>query len=162
MNDRLHARLGLLLGLIVAATAAVWWLGATRLAIEQSSSGAAAVAGSALAGLWLARAVILAPFALRAGALRGWWQGVAGSLAVVVAAWPVVLAATHAARAPVTAVLLGESALLLACGLLAAAGAALRVLLRPAGNALLVGTTLGGAIAAAAWIWGGAWTRMLS
>jgi hypothetical protein len=157
MNDSLPTRLGMLLGLAVAAAAATWWLAATRLALGQAM-GTAGIAASALAGLWLARALLLAPFALRAGALHGWRNGTASSLALVIAAWPVVLAAASAGTRAATGVVVGEIALLVAGLVLPAAGHGLRVVLRSPGTAVVAGTVLGGALAAALWMWGTAWT----
>ena len=160
MNEPPASRLGTMLGLAVATAAAAWWLAATRLALEQAMD-TAGIAASALSGLWLARATLLAPFALRAGALAGWRRGAAGSLGLVIAAWPVVLAAAAASSRPVTGIVLGEAVLLGACLALGATGGALRMLLRPASAAVVTGTVLGGAIAAATWIGGPAWKMLL-
>jgi hypothetical protein len=157
VSEPRSARLGLLLGLVVAAAAATWWLAATQLALRQAM-GTAAIAASLLAGLWLARAMLLAPFALRAGAVGGWRQGAASSLAIVAAAWPVVLAAASAGTRPVTGIVLGEVVLLLAGLALPAGGHGLRTLLRTPRSAVLAATVLGGALAAALWMWSAAWT----
>jgi hypothetical protein len=142
----------MLLGLMVSAAAAAWWLAATQLALRQSSS-TAALAAVLLSGLWLARAVLLAPFALRAGAIGGWRLGTTSSLAIVVAAWPVVVAAASAAARPVLGIVLVESTLLLAAVALPAVGQGLRALLRSPATAVLASTVLGGALAAALWMW---------
>ena len=160
MNDMPRGRLGMTLGLAVAAAAAVWWLAATRLALAQAM-GTTGVADSALAGLWLARATLLAPFALRAGALGGWQRGAMHSLGLVVAAWPVVVAAASAGSRSVPGIMLGEVVLLVVCVACAATGHALRTLLRTAEAATVAGTVLGGALVAATWIWGGAWKMLL-
>jgi hypothetical protein len=161
VNEALQTRLGLLLGLLAAASAAAWWLGATRLSLAQSG-GADGVAGSALLGLWLTRAVLLAPFALRAGALQGARVALVAAIALVLAAWPVVLAAAHASTLPAPRLLLAEALLLGGGALLAAVGAALRTLIRSTDDALAIATMLGIAIAAATWTWAGAWMRTLS
>jgi hypothetical protein len=157
MSDALPTRLGMLLGLAVAAAAATWWLAATRLALGQAM-GTAGIAASALAGLWLARALLLGPFALRAGALHDLRNGTASSLALVIAAWPVVLAAASAGTRSAVGVVVGEIALLVAALVLPAVGHGLRVLLRSPGTAVVAGTVLGGALAAALWMWGSVWT----
>ncbi len=157
MSDSLTGRLGMLLGLAMAAAAAAWWLAATRLALGQAI-GTTGIAASALAGLWLARALLLGPFALRAGALDGWRHGAMSSLALVGAAWPVVIAAASAGTRPATGIVLGELALLGAGLVLPAVGQSLRTLLGSPTRAALAGTVLGGALAAAAWLWGSAWT----
>jgi hypothetical protein len=152
MSASIHGRLGMLLGLMVAAAAATWWLAATQLALRQSMS-TAAVAAALLTGLWLARAVLLAPFALRAGAIGGWGQGASSSLVIVVAAWPVMMAASSATTRPVVGIVLGEVGLLVAAVVLPAVGRGLRALLRSPGSAVLAGTVLGGALSAALWMW---------
>ena len=150
-------RLGMLLGLAVASAAATWWLAATQLALRQSMS-TAALAAVLLSGLWLARAMLLAPFALRAGAIGGWRHGTTSSLAVVVVAWPVAVAGASAAARPVLGIVLVEIALLVAAVALPAVGQGLRALLRSPATAVLAGTVLGGALAAALWMWGTVWT----
>ena len=157
MSDSRHGRLGMLLGLMVSATAAAWWLGATQLSLRQSMS-TAALAAVLLSDLWLARAMLLAPFALRAGAIGGWLHGTTSSLAIVVAAWPVVVAAASAAARPVLGIVLVEVSLLVAAVVLPAVGQGLRALLRSPAIAVLAGTVLGGALAAALWMWGTVWT----
>jgi hypothetical protein len=157
MSGSRPGRLGMLLGLMVAATAATWWLGATQLALRQSMS-TAAIAASLLTSLWLARAMLLAPFALRTGAIVGWRHATSAALAIVVAAWPVVLAAASAGMRPVMGVVLGEAALLVAAVGLPAVGQGLRTVLRSSRSAVLAGTVLGGALSAALWMWGTVWT----
>jgi len=152
MSEARPGRLGMLLGLTLAAAAAAWWLAATQLALRQTMS-TAAIAASLLTGLWLARAMLLAPFALRAGAVGGWRHATSATLAIVVAAWPVVLAAASAGTRPVMGVVLGETALLVAALALSAVGHGLRTVLRSSRTAVLAGTVLGGALAAALWMW---------
>lgn len=158
MSGSHPGRLGMILGLAVAAAAATWWLAATQLALRQSM-GTAGLSASVLAGLWFARAMLLAPFALRAGAVGGWGHGAASSLAIVVAAWPVVAAAWSAGTRPATGIVLGEIILLAGATVLPAVGQGLRTLLRPE-IAVLAGTVLGGALAAALWMWGNALTGL--
>lgn len=157
MSASRPGRLGMLLGLMVSAAAAAWWLAATQLALRQSMS-TAALAAVLLSGLWLARAVLLAPFALRAGAIGGWQHGTTSSLAIVVAAWPVVVTAASATTRPAMGIVLGEIALLVAAVALPAVGQGLRALLRSPATAVFAGTVLGGALAAALWMWGTVWT----
>jgi hypothetical protein len=147
----------MLLGLTVAAAAATWWLGAAQLALRQSMN-TTSLAAALLAGLWLARAMLLAPFALRAGAVDGWRHASSATLAIVAAAWPVVVVAASAGTRPLTAIVLGEVALLAAAVALPAMGQGLRALLRSPGSAVLAGTVLGGALSAALWMWGTVWT----
>jgi hypothetical protein len=157
MSGSRPGRLGMVLGLTVAAAAATWWLAATQLALRQTMS-TAAIAASLLTGLWLARATLLAPFALRAGAVGGWRHATSAALAIVVAAWPVVLAAASAGARPVMGVVLGEAALLAVAVALPSVGHGLRTVLRSSRTALLACTVLGGALSAALWMWGTVWT----
>ena len=157
MSGSRPGRLGMLLGLMVSAAAAAWWLAATQLALRQSMS-TAALAAVLLSGLWLARAMLLAPFALRAGAIGGWRHGASSSLAIVVSGWPVVVAGASAAARPVLGIVLVEVALLVAAVALPAVGQGMRALLRSPATAVLAGTVLGGALAAALWMWGTVWT----
>jgi len=124
--------------------------------------GTAGIAGNALVGLWLARAIVLSPFALRAGAANGARPALAASLALVLAAWPVGLAAWHASTLPASRLLLAEVLLLAGATLLAIVGAALRTLFRSSQGSLAIATMLGIAISVATWTWGGFWMRTLS
>lgn len=156
MNALLHTRLGFLIGLLIAASAATWWLGSTRIALTQTG-GTSAIAQSALVGLWLARATVLAPFALRAGAQGGAGSALVSSMALVLVSWPVVLAAWQASMYSAARLLLGEVALLAGATLLVFAGAMLHTLFRSTRNALIIATMLGIAISLATWAWGGTW-----
>jgi hypothetical protein len=85
-------RLSALTGLALAATVALWWLGSTRIALDQAGD-ASRAAAAALLALWVVRGMVLAPLGLRAGALSG-WRGGCGSgvaararLAVVDSVW---------------------------------------------------------------------------
>jgi hypothetical protein len=160
VNELLHTRLGFLIGLLIAAVVAAWWLGASRIALTQGG-GTSAIAQSALIGLWLTRAMALAPFALRAGALGGARSALVASFALLLVSWPLVLAAWQASMLPATRLLLGEGALLAGGGLLALIGATLPTLFRSARNALIIATMLGVVISVATWSWGGAWMRVL-
>lgn len=161
MSELLHTRLGMLIGLLIAATVAAWWLGATRLSLGQAG-GTAGIAGNALFGLWLTRAIVLSPFALRAGAANGMRPALAASFALVLAAWPLELAAWHASTLPASRLLLAEVLLLGGASLLAIVGAALRTLFRSRQSSQTIATMLGIAISMATWTWGGLWMRTLS
>ena len=90
MTVGLQARLGAVVGLALAAMLAVWWLGSTRLALDQGGdTGRAAVV--ALQALWLTRALALVMLALRVGALHGTRVGAVASLGLVAPAWPLVV-----------------------------------------------------------------------
>jgi hypothetical protein len=158
VSELVHTRVGLLVGLIIAACAAAWWLGATRVSLGQGGD-TAAIASIALLGLWLARAMVLSPFALRAGAEEGARSGLEASSALVLAAWPVMVVAWQASMSSVSRLLLGEVMLLGGGALLAFVGAALRTLFRSARSAVTIATMLGVAISVATWTWSGAWLR---
>lgn len=158
MNEQLQTRVGLLIGLLIAATVGAWWLGATRILLDQAGT-TTGIAAGALIGLWLARATVLSPFVLRAGAAQGARPALAASVALVLAAWPVVLAAWHASTVSASRLLLGELLLLGGGALLSFVGAALRTLFRSTRNALTIATMLGVACALATWTWGADWMR---
>jgi hypothetical protein len=158
VNGLLHTRLGFLIGLLIAASAAAWWLGATRVALVQAG-GTSAIAQSALIGLWLARATVLAPFALRGAVAGGTRSALAASLALVLVSWPLVVVAWQASTMSAGRLLLGEVALIGGAVLLAFVGTTLHTLFRSTRNALIIATMLGMAISAATWAWAGALMR---
>jgi hypothetical protein len=148
------ARLGAALGIVIAAGVASWWLGATRLALEQSLD-AGALADGALEAAWLARALVLGLLTPRLGTLGGFRHGAACGLAATAMAWPLVASAALAGAVDPLLVLAGEGAL----AALALAGAA-----AGRGLAALTGTyaahlctALGAALGAAAWLGADAW-----
>jgi hypothetical protein len=161
VNGPLYARLGFLIGLIIAATSAAWWLAGTRGSLVHGGGGSG-IAQSALVGLWLARAVVLSPFALRAGVEESARSALAASLALVMTAWPLLLITWQASMIPGSRLLLSEILLLGGGALLACVGAALRTLFRSTRNAVTIATMLGIAISAATWTWGVSWMSTLT
>ena len=144
-------------GLALAAAAALWWLGSTRLALDDGSD-ASPRAADALVALWLVRGMALALLSLRAGALRGWRAGAAQSLGLIAPSWPLVVLAWSASTAALTQVALVEGLLLVAGAALPWVGHGLRRVLRRVDLAEATATTLGVALAAALWYLRSLWS----
>lgn len=157
MNESLLDRCSMILGLALTAVMAAWWLASTRLALEQGMD-TAGPAGLALLALLSSRAMALAVLGLRVGALHGWLHGAATSLALIAAPWPLVLIAWSASSVPLARLAWCEAALIAGCAALPAAGHALRRLFGRTESAVVVGTTLGVAIAATVWASRFLWT----
>lgn len=156
MNEALARRLAALSGLALAVVVAVWWLGSTRLALDDGADSSRSAA-QALLALWLARAMVLALLGVRFGASRGWQAGTAAGLGWVAPSWPVLLLAWSASAAPLLQVALAELALLAASLALPLIGLGLRRALRQAEFADLAATTVGAALAALLWFTQAAW-----
>jgi hypothetical protein len=127
----MSSRLGLALGLGVTVAVGTWWLGATRIAIEQTAD-AAAISEQALFVLAVVRAAVIVLLGTRTGAAAGFNAGVRTSLPVVAAAWPLVTLAWAASRADTMQVLFVEAVLVLIAVVVPALGHASGRLLRPA------------------------------
>jgi hypothetical protein len=143
-------------GLALAAAVTAWWLGSTRLALNAGAE-ASGQAASALQAAWFARASALALCGPRAGALRGSRRGIAESLVLAAAWWPVAVLAWAASTLAWTQVALAE-------GLLLAAGVALPLLGQRVGAPLqrsdladALSMLFGAALAVALWSAGGHW-----
>lgn len=104
-------RIGVVLGLVLAAAVSVWWLAATRIALATGTD-AAALAGQALLVLGVARPMLVSVAGLRAAALAGPLDGIRAAMPVVTVAWPVVALAWLAGADRVAHTLLVEAALL--------------------------------------------------
>jgi hypothetical protein len=122
-------RLGLTLGLLVAVAVAAWWMGASRIAIEQAAD-AAVLASQALFVLACTRAALLVLLGTRSGLVLGYRNGVRASVPVVAAAWPVVALAWAASSDSLARTLLVETSLLACAVAVPALGHALRHVLR--------------------------------
>ena len=116
MNEPLARRFAAMSGLGLAAVVAVWWLGSARLAIDHGAD-AARSSAEALQMAWLVRALLVSMVGVRIGALRGWRDGAAASIAVVAPSWPVVAMAWSASAAPLTQTILAESFLVIGRGI---------------------------------------------
>ncbi len=154
--DKGARRVSALSGIAIAAALAVWWLGSSRLALDDGAD-ASRPAADALHALWLVRAMALALLGLRVGALDGWRTGVVAGLALVAPAWPVLVLAWAASTVPLMPAMLAEWLLLAACGALPLLGLGLRRLLRQAAFAEAAATLVGCALVAALWFTRGLW-----
>ncbi|MFO1292061.1 MAG: hypothetical protein U1F07_03170 [Rubrivivax sp.] len=152
-------RLAPVAGVALAAAAALWWLAASRLALERGAD-AARAAALTLQALALARGMALALWLPRAAVAQGARAACFDGLALAAPAWPLVALAASASTLSVTRVLLVETLLVVAAALLPLAGQALgRALPRDAKAdaadlAALCGGTL---LAAAMWYGHGLW-----
>jgi hypothetical protein len=146
----MSTRLGLVLGLALAGASAVWWLGASRVAIEGGVD-PAAVAGNALFVLAAARASLIALLAPRAAAVGGYMAGLRACIPVVSAAWPVVALAWAASSDSAARTIATEAALLAGAAAAPLVGRALARALKqgPAMEALAMAT--GALLASAVW-----------
>lgn len=151
MNDATVRRLSALTGLALAGALSLWWLGSSRLALDNGAD-ASRPAADLLQALWLVRAMVLAVFCLRVAALAGWRAGAAFGLALVAPAWPLLVLAWSASAVTLVQVVLAEALLLVACGALPLFGLGLRRLLRHAAPAEAVATLAGLALMAALWL----------
>ena len=153
MNQPRHStsrRPAVIGGLALAAVTALWWLGSTRLALDDGSDPSLRAA-AALVALWLVRGMALALLSLRAGALRGWRAGAAQSSGLIAPSWPLVVLACSASTIPLAQVVLAEGLLLVAGAVLPLVGHGLRRLLRRVDLAEAAATALGVGLAAALW-----------
>ena len=138
-------------GLALAVAIAVWWVGSTRLALDHGTD-AGRVAADALNALWLVRGMALPMLSVRAGALYGWRRGAKAGLGLISFSWPVVALAWSASATSLTQVVLAELLLLAGSAALPLIGLFLRRSLRRAELAVMAGTGVGTALAAALWV----------
>ena len=137
-------------GLALAAAIAVWWLGSTRLALDHGTD-ASRSAAEALYALLLARGTSLAVLSVRAGALYGWRRGVTAGLGLILPSWPLVALAWSASTISLMQIALVEFLLLAGSAALPLIGLFLRRSLRTMELAVIAGTGVGTALAAALW-----------
>lgn len=161
MNDALARRLAAMAGLVLAAAVALWWLGSTRLALDDGSD-AGRNAAHALHTAWLVRGMALAISSVRIGVLRGWRQGAAEAFGLVTPAWPLVALAWTASAAPWTHVALAELALLAAGITLPLIGQGLSRVLRRVEIADVMAMLLGAALATSLWLGRNLWPLPLA
>ena len=153
-------RMAALTGAAVAAAVAVWWLGSSRLALEDGGD-ASRPAAQALLALWLVRAMVLALLSLRVAAVAGWRAGARAGLVMLAPAWPVLALVWSASTAPLLPVLLAVLALLVATAPVSLVGLALHKLFRQPPMAEAAATLAGVALASGLWstrgLWATAW-----
>jgi len=154
-------RMATINGLAISAVIACWWLGSTRLALEDRSD-ASRAAADALMLTWLVRGIVLAMLSVRSGALRGWRPGLGEALALISPSWPVVVFACSASTVPWGHAALAEL-------LLFAVGAALALIGHRLGNAMkrsdfadALAMTIGVALAATLWLLRSSWAPAAS
>ena len=107
----MSTRLGMALGLAVAAVLAAWWLASTRLAIL-AGLGAELTSAQLLFAAWLLRAMLVAVAGPRAAAVGGYVAGLRVCLPIVAVAWPLVALAWLASSQELTQALAAEAGLL--------------------------------------------------
>jgi len=147
----MHARLGLVLGLALALASAVWWLEATRIAV-QGGVDTALLASRALFVLALLRAMLVAVLAPRFAASDGYAAGVRAAVPLVTAAWPVVALAWAADDDSVARTALVEAVLLGGAIVVPAVGHVLSRWLRGHASTEPVATAAGVALACGIWL----------
>jgi hypothetical protein len=148
-------------GIALAAAAALWWLGSTRLALDRGGDSARAAA-EALYALLCIRAMALAVLSVRAGALTGWRDGVATGLSLIAPSWPIVLLAWSASTVTGSRVALAEALLALAAVALPLVGLALRRLLGQLEHVLGAASAVAVALATGIWLSHLLWLRVLA
>ena len=155
----MSTRLGLALGITLATATAVWWLGASRVAI-QSGGDTALLAAQALLVLGVLRAMLIAVSAPRVAARDGYSAGVRSAIPIVTTAWPVVALAWTASADSVVRTVLVEIALL--CGALAApvAGHVLARWRRGSASTVPLATLAGIALACCVWLLSLHWRQL--
>jgi hypothetical protein len=156
MNETLSRRLAAITGLALAGAFALWWLGSTRLALDQASD-ASRPAADTLNALGLVRGMMLAMLGVRLGALCGWRPGVAAALLLVAPAWPLLALVWSASAVPWTHLALTELLLLSGCVALPLLGHVLSRALRQAELVEVIGTWVGAALTASVWLTRGSW-----
>lgn len=150
------ARLGMVLGLLLALPVGAWWLFATRVALG-SGGATAPLAAEALFVLGAARPMLVSVVGLRMAALGGFGNGARTSLPVVVAAWPLVALAWLASAASLANTLAIEAVLLAHAVLVALLGHGLGRAFRSDRWTVPLATIFGIALAGGAWLLAGLW-----
>jgi hypothetical protein len=151
MNEAPARRQAAMAGLALAATVSLWWLGSTRLALDDGSD-ASRSAADALQVAWLVRGMALATIGIRIGTLRGWRPGAAEALGLVAPTWPLVALAWMASTVSWAHLAVAELALLVAGLVLPLLGQGLRRVLRRVEYADMMAILLGAALVAALWL----------
>ena len=154
------ARLGMVLGLLLAFPVGAWWLFATRVALGTGGA-TAPLAAQALFVLGAARPMLVSVVGLRMAALGGFGDGSRTALPVVVAAWPLVALAWLASTASLGDALTVEAVLLAHAMFVALLGHGLGRALRRGRWTVPLATILGIALAGGAWLLAGLWRPAL-
>jgi hypothetical protein len=144
-------RLAAMAGLALAAAVSLWWLGSTRLALDDDSD-ASRIAAEALQVAWLVRGMGLSLMSVRMGALRGWRAGAEEALGLIAPSWPLLALAWTASTVSWLSMALAELALLAAGVALPLVGHVLRRALQRVELADSLAMLLGVMLAAALWL----------
>jgi len=145
-SDRLAAAIGC----VLAGVVCVWWLGATRLALDHGRD-PVRLASDALQALVIARALAIVVIAARVSTTSSWARSMRAGVLLVVQGWPVVLLAWSASAVAVSRVIATEGMLVVAAAVTAAVGVGVRHGVRRSELALMVNTLAGLVLAAAFW-----------
>jgi len=148
-------RIGVVLGLALAAAVSVWWLAATRIALAAGAD-PSMLAAQALLVLNLVRPMLISVLGLRTAALDGLAGGVRASVPVVSVAWPVVALAWLASADGLARTLLLEIALIAYAIAVPFAGSLVARLTGRRSWSGAVATGIGVALACAVWLLGAA------
>jgi len=138
------------IGLALAGAIALWWLGSTRLALDNGADPGRSAA-AALQALLLVRGLALVLLSVRASTVHGWLAGVTAAFALVAPAWPLVALTLSASTAPLAQVAGAECLLLAGCLALPLLGWGLRCALRKPELAELMATVASTMLAASWW-----------
>ena len=161
MNQKIALRLAAISGFAFAAALAAWWLGSARLAIDRGAD-AGRISADALQFAWLVRALLVAVFGVRVGAIRGGRAGLTSALGIVAPSWPVVVLAWSASTVSLSQFALSEGLLLAGAIALPLVAQGLRRVLARAELVEPIATGLAVVLAAAIWVAHDRWPLPLS
>lgn len=144
-------RLAAVTGLALAAAVSLWWLGSTRLAVDDGSD-ASRIADEALQLAWLVRGMALAAIGIHMGTLQGFRSGAGDALGLIAPSWPLVAIAWTASTVSWAPMALAELALLAAGVALPLIGRGLHRALQRRELAGMMAMLLGAVLLAALWL----------
>lgn len=147
----MSTRLGLALGLALAGAVAVWWLYASRIAL-QAGIDASLPAGEALLVLAVMRGMLVALVAPRTAAAGGYVAALRVCLPIVALGWPMVALCWAASSANTLRTLSTEAGLVGLAALLPLAGRALARLLKQGPVTEAAAAAVGVLLACGAWL----------
>ena len=161
MSATLARRLASFMGLAIAVAIACWWLGSSRLALDDRADTSSAAAG-ALLMTWLTRGMVMMLIVVRSGALRGWRLGAGEALALVAPAWPLAVFAWSASAVPWSHAVLAELLLCAVGAMLALIGQRLDTTLKRRELADVLALVVGVVLAAMLWLSRSSWAPLAS
>ena len=157
----MSTRLGLALGFMLTTATAVWWLGASRVAL-QSGGGTVLLAAQALFVLDLLRAMLIALLSPRLAAAHGYLAGVRSAIPIVTMAWPVVALACIASAEDIMRTLLVEVGLLCSAVVVPAFGYTMARLRAGSPMVVPLASLFGVVLACGVWVLALEWARLAS